>query len=537
MSKLVGCMVVYNEADMIRYSLGSIYNQVDEVLIVEGGVAGRVSTPHSTDGTLDIIHEMDIDNKVRIVQKPNDEYWSNYEENKNEFMKNTDVGDWLIILDADEVYMNGDIIKLRKIMESRPQYWDYIPIFVELYKDFHHILPPGVANITHQRILRKSDPNETYLLHHPTSAINNKDTALDHMYDDRRVVIPDLFIYHMSWMKSTEDMIAKHAYYARAFDKTDDAEAIRRAEEHVAKIGSNLLYYDGPIPEVLHDHPLYGENVVGDIWPHYKSRMEYYYPESIPIVYNRDWSPPPKVSIVITCYKNLDVLRKTLPMWKDVRYTDFEIILVDDGSPVDSGIKEYVESLDSDVLHYRYYYNDSGDVYSIASARNIGIWNSNGSRIIFTDSDMIPDVYFIMEHIVNADSNNITVGSRYRVQNTDPIDYANAIVDPRVDGAFKKIDKGSSLDPWEHCHGANMSMDRKQLIDINGLDEDYDGKWGAEDTDVSFRLIRKGLKVKPVPKSIGYHIDHPSLERQGQRDKLTKKMATDIVRARPKSWV
>lgn len=110
-------------------------------------------------------------------------------------------------------------------------------------------------------------------------------------------------------------------------------------------------------------------------------------------------------------------------------------------------------------------------------------------------------------------------------------------IDPRIDGSFKKMEMNRDLSPWESVWGCNFSVDRKQLIDLNGFDEEYDGLWGGEDIDIAFRLIRKGLKVRPVPKSIGYHIDHPSLEREGQRTLLMKKMSTDIVRAKPKSWI
>lgn len=418
--KLVLCMLGYNEVDMIPYSLGSVYDEVDEVLFVEGGVVGRTPTPHSTDGTIDLLMSMDKDKKIKLIQTPNDEWWQSYEANKNEFMKNTEVNDWLVIADCDEVYRSGDLTKLRRIIDARPQLFDISPVFIEFYRDFKHILPPGVINPVHQRILRKSEPGEHFSCHHPTSCIHGHlDSRLDRQFEDRMILIPDFNIFHLSWIKPTEFMHAKHKYYAMAFDHVDEVEANKRADDHIAKIGSRLLSYDGPIPEVLHTHPLYGKDVVGGEWPHYKSRMEYYYPESIPIIYNNMWVKPPKVSIVITCYRNLDVLKKTLPMWKGVRYPEYEIILVDDGSPQDSGIQEYVESLDSNTLHYRYYYNDSGDVYSIASARNIGIWNSTGSRIIFCDSDICPDVYFIMEHMIHADSNNITVGCRNHIKPED----------------------------------------------------------------------------------------------------------------------
>jgi GT2 family glycosyltransferase len=59
----------------------------------------------------------------------------------------------------------------------------------------------------------------------------------------------------------------------------------------------------------------------------------------------------------------------------------------------------------------------------------------------------------------------------------------------------------------------------------------------AEDIDLAFRLISKGLLVKPVRSAIGYHIDHPTRQTTGQRELLVKKMQEQIIRTNPRSWV
>lgn len=589
MNRLIACVQAYNEENMLKYSIPSIYNDVDEIILIDGAVEGWFPTIHSTDDTVEIAKSFDVDKKMTIVQI--DRYWQSLEELKHEFAKYVPNGDYFCIIDADELYTEGDLTRLRKLINARPNYTDWIPIFYEFAFDLHHVLSPepGFCNLTNQRVV-KAEPGGRWDLHHPTLALPDsgtyRDSALDHKYDDRRIVVPDFPIFHLSCTKPIEFQIEKHMRYFTTFEKLSTEEARKKADGRIEILKNKIMDYDGPLPKVLLDHPLYKNRVIQEDQdnPHrnYLSCMEYYDTTKIPLVYNLEWSPPPKVSVVITCYNNLDVLKCTLPVWQTVRCSDFEVIVVEDGEPEGAvtGIKEYVESLSTDRLQYRYYHNDSGSSYCISSARNIGIWNSTGSRVIFTDSDIVPEPYFIMEHIVNSDGNNITVGARNRLakfvasddtltpidimlrvtrgwgRGTVDLDYfeltdtemhvdsgewtcdVEVIPDPRIDGAFKTIDKGRSLDPWEHCHGANMSMDRKQLIDINGFDETaYDGKWGAEDVDVAFRLIRKGLKVKPVPKSIGYHIDHPTRNTGGQRETLNKLMVTDIVRARPKSWV
>jgi len=560
--KVVGLFQAYNEESMIPYSLGSIYDELDEVLLVEGAVEGWYEETHSTDDTIDIVRAMDVDNKITIIQV--DRHWKSLEEMKNAFLPYVQPGDLLVINDADEVYMEGDIGRVRKIMEARTDIYELIPIFRELYGDMRHIMrpSPGRVNLTNQRVMKYRAGCRWQ--NHPTLAdAQGVDTSISSQYEDGRHVVPDFTIFHLSYMKSREHLVGKHAHYDQTFNGTPPPVARASAEEKVDAAGSDLLYYDGPIPVVLEGHPLYRKDIVGGSWPHWSTTLEYRKPEMIESPYNIKWTPPPKVSVVITAYNNSSVLATTLPHWALQTYHDYEVIVVDDGS--EEGERATIRTL-VEANGGRYYYNDSGAVYSIASARNIGIWEATGDRILFTDSDMMPDPDMLMEHMMEAGTRNITVGCRHGFdpefpdQNprniqiykyTDPkddytidIEWDNGdsdmiwetTIDPRRDDVFPRIAEELCPDPWEHVHGCNFSVHRQRLIDINGFDEEYDGAWGAEDTDVAMRLIRSGLTVVPVPASMGFHIDHPSLEREGQRDLLNSLMGTDRVRERPKSW-
>ena len=53
-----------------------------------------------------------------------------------------------------------------------------------------------------------------------------------------------------------------------------------------------------------------------------------------------------------------------------------------------------------------------------------------------------------------------------------------------------------------------MSFWKKDLLAVNGYDEDFTG-WGREDSEIAYRLLKKGLSLKRVKfAAIQYHLFH-----------------------------
>lgn len=89
----------------------------------------------------------------------------------------------------------------------------------------------------------------------------------------------------------------------------------------------------------------------------------------------------PKVSVIIPTYNRVDLLPETLKSVFLQTFTDYEIIVVDDGSSDDTraALNPLIES-----GKIRYHYQSHR---GLSSARNTGIQNSNGKYIAFLDSD------------------------------------------------------------------------------------------------------------------------------------------------------
>ena len=98
----------------------------------------------------------------------------------------------------------------------------------------------------------------------------------------------------------------------------------------------------------------------------------------------------PKVSVIVPVYKVEKYIGKCIESILSQTFKDFELILVDDGSPDSSGaICDQYAQKDSriQVIH-----KTNGGV---SSARNVGISKSNGEWLCFVDSDDTVDKDYI----------------------------------------------------------------------------------------------------------------------------------------------
>ncbi|MWB94507.1 glycosyltransferase [Flavobacterium sp. GA093] len=106
------------------------------------------------------------------------------------------------------------------------------------------------------------------------------------------------------------------------------------------------------------------------------------------------------ISVIVPCYKQAQFLPETLQSVLSQTYTNWECIIVDDGSP-DNTYEVAQEWCDKDE-RFKYLKKENG---GLPSARNAGIKISHGSYILPLDSDdKIHSAY--LENIIKAFSKN-----------------------------------------------------------------------------------------------------------------------------------
>jgi hypothetical protein len=274
-ARLVQCIQMHNEEDFAPLVLGSLYDEVDEILVVEGAVKNRPNQTedgHSTDKTREIIRDFmdnkDPDGKVKLIsiRKP----WKDLEEMKQTFLDMCFPGDWIIINDADEFYRPEDIRRLRVAIDRNPHACEFVPLFLHFYRDFGHIAVPAAEwQPQHQRVFKYTE-GMRYASHPIVTDAAGRCTYFSPEYQPRRVMLNDFFIYHYGYARVGMDEVMKNkqAYYEKELAKHDGADAKFDQKVKDWTDGQEpMARFDGVHPEAVWTYPMFGVNenyVLGD---------------------------------------------------------------------------------------------------------------------------------------------------------------------------------------------------------------------------------------------------------------------------------
>lgn len=227
-----------------------------------------------------------------------------------------------------------------------------------------------------------------------------------------------------------------------------------------------------------------------------------------------------KISVIISTYNRPHYLSKVLDGLLHQTFPPDEIVIADDGSKDDTKelIENYKKNSKIPIIHV--WHEDKG--FRLAEIRNKAIAKSTGDYIIICDDDSIPDIHFVEDHNKYKMSGSFIQGHRvllgknisnyitYKncnffslmrfVMNREVKNVSNAL---RLPIPLIKISQG-----LKGIRGCNMSFYKKDLIAVNGYNEDIVG-WGREDSELAVRLYNNGLKRKDVKfRLCVYHLYH-----------------------------
>lgn len=243
----------------------------------------------------------------------------------------------------------------------------------------------------------------------------------------------------------------------------------------------------------------------------------------------------PKSALLISTYNWPEALSLVLTSVVNQVEIPDEVLIADDGSTEQTAIliKEFQDQLP--IRHI--WHEDIG--FRKAQILNKTIAATNAEYIIQVDGDCILHPHFIKDHINAIEKGCFLFGSRVNIKNNflEKLFMGKVTSFSFFSGAIRNRTRNlhlpilgrlfkASTSFSRKFRGCNTSYFRTDFLMINGYNEDFEG-WGREDSDLAYRFLNKGLKMKRLRyRGIVYHIPHKissknHLEENDAREKAT----------------
>lgn len=191
------------------------------------------------------------------------------------------------------------------------------------------------------------------------------------------------------------------------------------------------------------------------------------------------------ISLVIPTYNRLTRLRDCLHSVTKLAHTEYEILVVNDGST--DGTRAYLDSLTDPRITVIHHEKNRGQ----SQARTSGFCQARGTIVAFTDDDCIVDSHWLNE-----------LESAVRFGSYDFVFGATFYVNQQYQGYFPERLTSNGGGRWPG--GANIAFTKKLLDRIGSFESTFD-EYHNEDTELAIRAVASGARYGRVPQALVYH--------------------------------
>lgn len=217
----------------------------------------------------------------------------------------------------------------------------------------------------------------------------------------------------------------------------------------------------------------------------------------------RRHSGAPLVSVILCTYDRKDVLRESLEAFclQALPLGAYELVVVDDGST--DGTDAALAPLTFAVPVKRVRQENGG----LAAARNAGIAVATGAYLHLVNDDTIPEPDCLAEHLA---AHRAHPGKKIAVLGTfeqPPAVLGNALMRACETGTLVfcySLLKAGELHPPSFLYTCNVTVSAADVRAVGGFDVSF-RHYGAEDTDLGWRLGALGYRVLYHPKARATH--------------------------------
>jgi GT2 family glycosyltransferase len=199
--------------------------------------------------------------------------------------------------------------------------------------------------------------------------------------------------------------------------------------------------------------------------------------------------PWPRISVIVCTYNGEGTLRSCLEGLSELRYPNFEVVVVNDGST--DGTDRITEEYDFRLIRT--------ENQGLASARNVGLEAATGEIVAYLDADARPDPDWLT-HLAVA-----FMRSRHSA-------VGGPNIPPPSDGTVAECVANAPGGPIhvllsdqeaEHIPGCNMAFLKERLKAIGGFDPQF--RIAGDDVDICWRLQNDGQTVGFSPGAVVWH--------------------------------
>ena len=256
--KVVGCIIACNEEEFLAPTVQSVLSVVDEFVFVIGGneyayQAGMCNkTGYPSDNTLGIAKRLAKEHNGIVIEPPG-RLWKDKVEMRNSYVEHLSSGDWMWMLDGDEIYKPRQLWRCIELMKQ------YEVLVMQFWLFWNNMNTMGTGkwdNYPQERIVKWHSGYEYKGSNHLHVAMGNGELAKGTRpcYNGN-----EKLFYHYSWVRPIQKIRQKLLYYKYQSGNNNDIYVddvfLKYRENPEAVIGKTHPMGGGEFKEFNGIHP------------------------------------------------------------------------------------------------------------------------------------------------------------------------------------------------------------------------------------------------------------------------------------------
>jgi len=212
-------------------------------------------------------------------------------------------------------------------------------------------------------------------------------------------------------------------------------------------------------------------------------------------------STQPLVSVIITHFNRPVLVRQALQSIEDQDYTNYEVILVDDGSN-DTAALQYIESIRGYFAQKKWQIVQTGNKY-LGAARNAAAKVAKGTYLVFLDDDNSATPNQLSTYVKVAEKTNANILTAAHSV------FRGVLAPHSVRSERSWVPLGASLPVglFKNCFGdANFFVEKASFLAVGGFTEEYGV--GLEEHEFFAKAIFAGQKLAVIPETLLHYRLH-----------------------------